>query len=151
MASTYHRWGVNTSKRFAGVVVAVSDYNELVEDLSIEDRRFLAGVIFARGKLYIGRSKRGTGFRYSPMLTVELSMQLPTHFEWLFDGPYERHYYGNVVLRYALQDQEKIAALLGVLHSQFPSQMRERVGQMIVFCRSDDSQRVKAYENFVAA
>lgn len=126
----------------------VNDYNALCANLDIEDRRFLAGVIFARGKLYIGRTKRGSSFRYAPMITVELSMPLPRHFEVFFDGPHERRYYGNTVLRYVLQDTEKIKALLTTLRYDFPPSMHQRVASMIQFCVQDD--KTVAYEHFAA-
>lgn len=139
---------VSLEDRLSGLVNDVNDYVSRCSDLDIEDRRFLAGVIFARGKLYIGRTKRGSSFRYAPMLTVELSMPLPRHFEAFFDGPYERRYYGTTVLRYALQDTEKIKTLLVALRDDFPNAMNPRVRAMVAFC--DGQDKTVAYERFAA-
>lgn len=126
----------------------MTDFTATVAGLDSEDRRFLAGVIFARGKLYIGRTRRGTSFRYAPMLTLELSMPLPDRFANLFDGPYERRYYGNAVMRYALQDTDKISTLLVTLLDDVPNVMRARVRAMIAFCGAE--QKDPAYERFAA-
>lgn len=129
----------------------MTDTAQALAVLGTEDRHFLAGVLFARGKVYLGRSARGKSFRYSPMLTVELSQPLTPAFAELFDGPYVRRYYGNEVLRYTLQDIERIAKVLSAIIEFVPDAWSGRLITMLDFCQATTAeQRDRAYQALAA-
>jgi hypothetical protein len=135
----------------------VTDIAAALRSFEDEDKYFLAGMLFARGKFYIGRSARGRSHRFTPMVTLELSMELPVHFASLFEGPYERHYYAHRVLRYSLQSASAIGDLIRALTSTMDgvdmpnAEFEKRLKAMLAFCDAQtDDQRAVAYEQFNA-
>ena len=130
----------------------MTEFAARLAELDASDQDFLAGLLFARGKVYIGRTARGSSFRYSPSLSLELPLSLPPRLAAVFDGPYERRYYAHPVLRYVLQDTAKIATVLQSLTAAMPASQALRMETMIAFCRStSETDRARLYEEFNAS
>lgn len=110
---------------------------------------FLAGMIYARGKLYVGTSTRDSGAtRYSPTLQVEMSQPIErSELTAVLGEPTERRYYGAPTYRYAVQDRDRIAAILTAIYPQVSPLVRPQVDDMLAFCSGDEKARSRAVEH----
>lgn len=109
--------------------------------LGDRERMFLAGVLFARCKVYVGR---GSGKRWLPQMWVEVPAETDT-LQAVFGEPGVRSYYGATELfRYGLFDRAKLHDLCRWGRHAVPaSPLADRMELMEKFCAPDTPTAVR--------
>jgi hypothetical protein len=95
---------------------------------------FLAGIMTARGKAYVGATMRNGVPKYSPSLSVELSHDEAPLLTGLFGPPAKRGYYGFTTYRWMVQDRDTIVALCLIFAPRVPIRFGEQLLALARHC-----------------